>query len=254
MPIEVKEYIFEDFDSSEGADNSTENNHFETRLDTQKDKESNKKGHNISSKAQVKKEELILDKEAIKKELEAIIESTKEEALKQAQLIKEQAKKEGFELGYKDGYEKGLNDAKGVFDKTVADYTSKMQQAIEKLIDTAKDISKRYEELENVATDMVLNIAKKVIAKELDSDRDIIKNMVREAMGLSEARKIKLKLNPEDAEVLKDVSLDKNKTVEVVEDKNLSRGSVIIEEENGNVIDASVNTKLDQIKNSIVNE
>ncbi|WP_025270274.1 FliH/SctL family protein [Hippea sp. KM1] len=250
MPLQIEEYVFEDFDSEndkceiEEQKDNNDKQEDKTKEERQQDEQAQKDNQN----------NFVLDKEAIKKELEAIIETTKQEALKQAQLIKEQAKKEGFELGYKEGYQKGLEDAKGVFDKTIADYTSKMQQAIEKLIKTAEEISKKYEELENVATDMVLNIAKKVIAKELDSDRDVIKNMVREALGLAETKKLKVKLNPEDAQFVKGVNLDESKTVEVVEDDSLPKGSLIIEEENGNVIDASVDTKLKQIKNSMVNE
>ena len=129
-----------------------------------------------------------------------------------------------------------------------------MQQAIEKLVLTAKEVSKKYEELENVATDMVLDIAKKVIAGELKTNRDAVNSMVKDAIGLTESKKLKIKLNPEDASKLDRNLISESKEVEIVEDESLKEGSVIIEEENGNVIDASVDTKLEQIKGTLVNE
>jgi len=253
MTIEVKEFDYPDFDSEfESLDVEKSNNAENIQFDLNQPSNSNTQLANNNT-GDNQNENFVLDKETIKKELEAIIETTKAEALKQAELIKQQAKKEGFELGYKEGYEKGLNDSKGIFDKTIEEYTQKMQEAIGKLIRTANEISKKYEELENAAVEMVLDIAKKVILKELSEDRDVIKNMVKEAIGLSDSSKLKIKLNPEDAKALGDIGIN-SKEIEVVEDGSLKKGSLIIEEDNGNVIDASVDTKLKQIKESIVNE
>ncbi|WP_022669670.1 FliH/SctL family protein [Hippea alviniae] len=249
MPIEVEEFVFEDFDD-EGFESEELEKHESESASNSAQTDSQGAKNNQENQEQA----IAFDKEEIKRQLQTIIETTKQEALKEAQLIKEQAKKEGFELGYKEGYEKGLKDAKGIFDKTIEEYTAKMQQAIAKLIDTAAEISRRYEELENAATDMVLQIAKKVIAGELVQNKDAINNMVKEALGIVESDKIKLKMHPDDAKNVNISSLGSNKNIEIVEDDKLSKGSLIIEEANGNVIDASVDTKLKQIKGSLVNE
>ncbi len=250
MPFEVEEYVFEELDdnNSEEIKDKSENHESQSQsINGDFDSESADKGDQTN-------QGFVFDKEAIEKELRSIIESTKQQALEEARLIKEQAKKEGFELGYREGYEKGLKDAKGIFDKTIEEYTQKMQQAIEKLVLTAREISKKYEELENVATDMVLDIAKKVIADELKTNRDAVNSMVKDAIGLTDSKKLKIKLNPEDASKLDKELISESKEVEIVEDESLKEGSVIIEEENGNVIDASVDTKLEQIKGTLVNE
>ncbi len=251
MPIEVEEYVFEELEE----DNK------EQARDEQPEKEviSNAKNHGESSEqvslgAERTQDGVSLSKEDIRKELEAIIETTKKQALEEARIIKEQAKKEGFELGYKEGYEKGLKDAKDVFDKTIDEYTKRMQVAIEKLIATTKEISKKYEELENVATDMVLDIAKKVISDELKTNRDVINSMVKDAIGLADSKKLKIKLNPDDAAHLNRDTIDGSKDVEIIKDDSLNKGSIIIEEDNGNIIDASVDTKLKQIRDGLVNE
>ena len=253
MPFEVEEFVFEELIDEE---NPKEENEERDGVKKSSDGSDAKKNSQNSSESGEKRVEdsFVIDKEAIKRELQEIIETTKKQALEEARLIKEQAKKEGFELGYREGYEKGLKDAKGVFDKIIEEYTLKMQQAIEKLAMTASEISKKYEELESVATDMVLDIAKKVISNELKTNREAVRSMVKDALGLVDSKKIKIRMNPEDVSKLDKSVISESKTVEIVEDKNLKKGSLIIEEDNGNIIDASVDTKLEQIKGTLVNE
>ncbi len=253
MPFEVEEFVFEELIDEE---NLKEENEERDGVKESSDGSDAKKNSQNSSESSEKRVEdsFVIDKEAIKRELQEIIETTKKQALEEARLIKEQAKKEGFELGYREGYEKGLKDAKGVFDKIIEEYTLKMQQAIEKLAVTASEISKKYEELESVATDMVLDIAKKVISNELKTNREAVRSMVKDALGLVDSKKIKIRMNPEDVSKLDKSVISESKTVEIVEDKNLKKGSLIIEEDNGNIIDASVDTKLEQIKGTLVNE
>lgn len=250
MSFRVEEFVFEELDDQDF--DSTLKGKYE--MDSNTGFELNRGLDTPSSVDNKKSSTFIIDKETVKRELENIVETTKKQALEEARLIKEQAKKEGFEMGYREGYEKGLKDAKNIFDETIREYTLKVQQAIDKLVETAKEISKKYEELENLATDMVLDIAKKVISKELETNREAVNSMVKDAIGLSDSKKLKIKLNPKDASKLSLSSLPNNGGIEVVKDSKLSEGSVIIEEENGNVIDASVDTKLEQIKSSLINE
>ncbi len=192
----------------------------------------------------------------IEEKLKNIIENTQKEAQKQSEIIKEQAKKEGFEVGYKEGFEKGAKEAKEKFDRIIAEYTAKMEQAINKLVEKSNDIDEKYRQLELNATDAVLSIASKVIAKKIEEDKDAIAAMIKEALNLTQSKKIKLKLNPESARNIADKleTLSSDKVIEIVEDSKLSKGSVMLEEEDGNIIDAGVDAKLEQIKNSIKNE
>ena len=194
--------------------------------------------------------------ENIEEKLKSIIENTQKEAQKQSEIIKEQAKKEGFEVGYKEGFEKGAKEAKEKFDRIIAEYTAKMEQAINKLVEKSNDIDEKYRQLELNATDAVLSIASKVIAKKIEEDKDAIAAMIKEALNLTQSKKIKLKLNPESARNIADKleTLSSDKVIEIVEDSKLSKGSVMLEEEDGNIIDAGVDAKLEQIKNSIKNE
>lgn len=215
--------------------------------------EFSKKNDNTNNKFENSSE---LNKDNIQAQLTSIIEKTQKEAYKQAETIKEKAKKEGFEAGYREGLKKGIKEAQQKFDNTAKEYTERMEKAIQKLIETSQSMDIKYKELENGATDAILSVASKVIAKKIEEDKDAILSMLKEALGLTQSKKLKIKLNPEDTQNIenniKDIS--NNKTVELIEDNKLPKGSILIEEEDGNIIDASVDAKLEQIKNSIKNE
>jgi flagellar assembly protein FliH len=247
MECEIKKYIFEELEESyDKRDFNDKKNEIDNESASQNT-------NNVSSQ---QSEPVVVDKEAIQKELEEIIEATKNEAIKQAEVIKEQAKKEGFEAGYKEGYEQGLKDAQDKFDKTIEEYTKKMESSIKKLVDTTKEISNKYNELESSATDAVLAIVNKIISKKIDEDKDVVEGMVKEALNLTESKNLKIKLNPEDAKNIESKidALSNQKSVNIVSDDSLSRGSILIEEENGNIIDAGVNTKMEQVISSVKNE
>ncbi len=191
-----------------------------------------------------------------KTQLENLIKKTQKEAQEQAEVIKETAKKEGFETGYKEGLEKGLKEAQEKLNDTIKEYTKKMENAIQKLIETSQNIENKYREIENGATDAILSIASKVIAKKIEEDRNAIISMLKEALGLTQSKKLKIKLNPEDMRNIENNIKDiaNNKMVELIDNNNLPKGSIIIEEEDGNIIDAGVDAKLEQIAKSIKNE
>ena len=192
----------------------------------------------------------------IEEKLKDIIESTKQEAIKQAEILKEQAKKEGFETGYKEGFDKGFQESSEKLNKIIDDYIEKLQKTIEQLINKSNTIEKQYEELENNAADAVLSIASKMIAKKIDDDKETIMPMIKEALSLTENKKIKIRLNPENAAYIENKisSLADNKVIEIIKDPKLTKGSILLEEEDGNIIDAGIDAKLEQIKNSIKNE
>ncbi len=245
MKIEVKEYVFEELE--EGIEKEFQ--------DLSEEEHQQTEDSNVKNQPKNEQAAQSVDKEAIQKELEEIVEVAKQEALKQAELIKEQAKKEGFELGYKDGYEQGLKEAEQKLAQTTNEYSKKLDESIQKLIQTTQDINNRYKELENAATDAILTIVNKVISKKIEEDKEIISGMVKEALGLTESSKLKIKLNPEDAKNVEENidTLSEDKSISIVSDDNLPRGSILIEEENGNVIDAGVDSKMEQVASSIKN-
>ena len=225
--MEVQKYIFQEFNTDESNDS-----------DKERDAKNSEQDNNIEEK------------------LKKIIEETQKKANEQANLLRENAKKEGFEAGYREGLENARREMEESFKKTTDEYLDKIQESLKLIVDFKNELDKKYKDIENSATDAVLEIVSKVISKKIEEDKDIIANMVKEALGLSESKSIKIKLNPQDASNLrnKDKEIFGSKKVEIVEDDSLARGSILIEEENGNIIDAGLESKMNSLSNSVKNE
>lgn len=226
---EVDDYIFEDFGS----------NH-----------EINKEMNNDSTAryGQTQKDDITAGKNADKNELLKNEKTARENILKEAEIIKKQAHDEGYNEGYKEGKDKSLEE-----------FTKHIKSCADSVIllnGTIDVLKTKYEKLENSVADSVIALAEKVVARHLNEDKTAIVSMTKEALGLTETNRIKIKLNSEDAGVIKKYieNIEDGKNIEILADENLKRGSIIIEEENGNIIDAGTDAKFEQMKSKLINE
>ena len=160
-------------------------------------------------------------------------------AREEAQSIKESSQKEG--------YQEGLNQAK-------AD--------IEEMRDTLKEfMGAKQEVFDTVAPyvmEMSLDIAKKIIKREIETDPSIILDNIQELLKTlsKEESKITLKVNPiqvslvksEVPEMLTNVGLEAR--IMVVPDDSIMEGGCLVETTNG-VIDATIETQLSVISEAL---
>ena len=153
-------------------------------------------------------------------------------AREEAQAIKEAASK--------DGYQAGLNEVKSDIDYVrgaVEDFFNAPQQVYESIAPDILDIS--------------LDIAKKIIKKEVAENPEIILDNIRDIMkGLSkEESKITLNVNPSQAAMLKQdlpevaKSLGLEVKIYVVPDDSVMEGGCVMHTTNG-VIDATIDSQL----------
>ena len=150
--------------------------------------------------------------------------------------IKENAKIEGYQEGIKNA-----------------------QQDIENLSDaiiTFMDAKEKiYEEISPKILEISMEVAKKIIKKEVETDKEFILGMIKEALEKlnKNEKQIVLKVSPEDKEYVKnniDSLLEKLQVeakVTVQQDIKLTMGSVIVETNNG-LVDASIDTGLQIIE------
>ena len=226
---EIDDYIFEDFGNNsqrqENVNNDSEMQH-ERMQNNDTSADNNTDGDKI----------LHIEKDA------------GENILKEAEIIKKQAHDEGYKKGYEEGRSESL--------KEFAGYIKRCADSILLLNGTIDDLKAKYKNLENNVADSVIALAQKVVAKQLQEDKTAIVSMTKEALGLTETNRIKIKLNSEDAGVIKKYIEDigDGKNIEILADENLKRGSIIIEEENGNIIDAGADAKFEQMKSKLSNE
>jgi flagellar assembly protein FliH len=183
------------------------------------------------------------DKDAsAKKEAEGIL----EEAKVKAEEIEKAAYKKGFEEGKRNGLEEG-------------------KRAVEPLIETFKkeilEIGKIKEEIyssiETEMLELILSISRKVIHKEVATDKDAVLNTIKTAVGsVVSKEEIKIKVNPEDLELAKEIKMDITNLVEGVKnitfegDISVGRGGCIIETNYGSV-DARIEEQMEAVEHAL---
>lgn len=154
-----------------------------------------------------------------------IVETATNEANAQSTEIKETAQKEGYDAGYKQGYDDGT---KSLEEKVLAVDTFAQSQ-----FDLKHNIIKSAQ-LDIV--ELIIAIARKVCQKSLESDINVLKDMTIEAIKqLKDKENITITINPELAEKIYSISEDlkeaipKLQNIKVIEDDNVSADGTIVE-------------------------
>lgn len=160
-------------------------------------------------------------------------------AQQEAVSIREAAKKEGYEDGIKNA------------GKDLEEIKEKLAQ----FFDCSNEV---YEKVSGCILDIAVQIAKKIIKKEIDENQEyiipIIKEMI-EDINKTE-NKIIIKVMPKDAEIVQDrieeIFSGKNfeAKISVIPDNSVKDGGVIIETSNG-IADASISTQLAIIEQAL---
>ncbi|EOJ1016077.1 flagellar assembly protein FliH [Campylobacter jejuni] len=150
----------------------------------------------------------------------------------------------------KEGYEK----AKEEFQKELSDFKDKYLKSIAKLDNACENLENFIEKNEKELADTAIDIAKEVILKELELNSSKIayalaKDLIGELKGASA---IELKVNAEDYEYLKE-QFDQNAHIKISLDDAISKGSVVIISDAGN-IESNLNSRLIKIKKMVNNE
>ena len=150
------------------------------------------------------------------------------------------------ELAAREGYQNGLRKA---------------QEEIEEIKSSLSEFlslkNEMYKEFYPHIMEISLEIAKKIIKKEVETNENILKNIIMSTLEEinSDAEKITIKVNPEDAEFaaasLPEIIEAKKITVKinVIEDQTIEKGSCLIIANNG-VIDANFKTQLAVLQNA----
>lgn len=180
-------------------------------------------------------------------EAQKLVEQAKEQAVQQSDEIKDNAQKEGFDAGYKQGYEDGT---KSLEEKVKAVDTFAQSQ-----FDLKHNIVKSAE-LDIV--ELVCEIAQKVCKKSFENDIEVLKLMTTDAIRhLKDKESITLTINPTLAEKIYSISdylkseIPNLQSVKVLEDANVSDDGVIVESLHSRV-DNRVKIQIDQIAEKFI--
>lgn len=167
----------------------------------------------------------------------------------------ENAKKAAFDLGFaagkKRGFDEGLEQSKQHFKPHITLFENLVREL-------RQEKESFYEENELYIVKLAIEIAKKIIQRELTQNPDFLLYVVREALNrIADNGRIVIRTNPADLALIKnDKEFMQNHLlvfdhVDFVSSDNIQKGGCVIESESG-IVDAQLNIQLEKIEQSLL--
>lgn len=188
---------------------------------------------------------LIKPAEAVSEKLDygAVVEAEEKKRISDAQ--------EAYERGFSEGLEEGTRRAKQEL--------SSACNAVEKLIEEVRVLKQNmWEESESEVLKLALLIAEKIIYRGIFLDRDIIIDVLKDALGyIRDKEEVKIRLNPKDYDYIIDVKPDILSSFGATEnfifkkDENIQPGGATIETIHAEV-DARVEHRFKKVREALV--
>ena len=160
----------------------------------------------------------------------------------EAEALRASAREEGLEEGRREGQSQ-ISDI--------------INQAMETLNDAIKQRKKIVKDSENEIARLALKIAEQIIRTEVSTNKEVVMNIVAEAINrVSDRETVIVKVNRDDIDSIKDYKdrlagiVDGVKNLSILEDSQVDPGGCVIETNLG-FVDARISTKLSLIEQAI---
>jgi flagellar biosynthesis/type III secretory pathway protein FliH len=164
--------------------------------------------------------------------------------------LAEAARVQGYEIGFEQGHAAGVAAAEAA----MADSLHRLQALIAGVHESH---SVFFRAAERQVVDLALQIAGKVVERELENMPDLAVNVIRSALEEMDARTaVRVRVNPDDAEVLQRRWLQvvpsgvPAERIELQPDERIAPGGGVIETTHGQV-DAQLSSKIEQLGNAL---
>ena len=195
--------------------------------------------------------------DAANKESEKIVEDTRKDAEK----LLEKVRKDGYDAGYAEGKEKGIEDGKKKIEKDLADVVKEANEKAQKTIQDAKEQTAEYFiRAEDDIAKVVMMAIEKILPQHFLDVPQVILPVVREAIKhVRDQKEIKVHVEPYSYDLIlmarsefQSMLTDGTAIIEIVSDDALKPGDCVIETPNGGV-DARLSTQIGLMKDAIKN-
>ena len=156
----------------------------------------------------------------------------------------------GFEQGYKEGYDKGAADS---VTKIKQEFDQK-KQAFESLLHSlSKPLADIDEAAEQQILQLVVVLAQQLVRRELRLEPAAVIAVIRESVALLPAstQNIKVRLNPEDATLVRELLAGGEGQWQLIDDPLITRGGCRIES-NTSRIEATLESRLAALSASLL--
>lgn len=217
--------------------------------DLKKESSAESEREKLQKEIDEKKEELAKVEEIIAERrgtVEEEISQMYEEANSRIEYETKVSQNRGYQDGYQAGVEKGREEAvmsaKELFERVKKIHEEMLRQKVE-----------IFEKNEEELIELAYQIAVKIVKKEIEIDKNIIKNNLMEALKkVPISKSITIIVNWEDLEYIKSIKnqlfseIQGVEKIEIVENKSIERGGCILETSMG-TIDATISSQLEII-------
>lgn len=212
-----------------------------------KEEKENKLKHvdveSILQKAQQEAEEIVQSALAEKESVYEEIRLAKQHWEKERELFIEEAKKKGYEDGYRSGEKEGFTQ-----------YESLIKQA-EQIIEVAnQEFTKKIESSDEEILKIAFKVAEKILHQVIDEDQEAFRHLVRQVIEeVKENTEVKISVHPNQYELIVfhkeefEQLFTKKVELYIVPDAKLKPYSVEVESPSGK-IDAGVETQIEQLQ------
>ncbi|MBN2885916.1 MAG: flagellar assembly protein FliH [Chromatiaceae bacterium] len=159
----------------------------------------------------------------------------------------------GFESGYKEGHALGYREAES---EARARADKVLRETVEALEGVARDLADplgaMVDDLEPDLLALVVAMARRVILAELETRPELVSRVLHEALAELPSRRheVRVRINPEDASVLRDYGRAQEASIHWIEDEEVARGGCRVES-GPSQIDASLETRLSHAVDAI---
>lgn len=197
-----------------------------------------------SPEAQSVEEQAEAAEQAQSESEEVALEDVKPLTLDELEAIRQDAYNEGFATGEKDGFHAGQLKAKQDADMALAAKLAGLEQLMTQLFEP---IAEQDQQLEEAMINLLGQMVRQVIQRELVSDSSQIRQVLSEALKLLPmgTANIRIHVNPQDFEMIKALRERHEEHWRILEDAALLPGGCRVESELSR-IDATVETRLNQ--------
>lgn len=170
------------------------------------------------------------------------IEAVKPLTLDELEAIRQDAYNEGFSAGEKDGFRAGQLKARQEAEVALAAKLEQLEQVMGNLMEP---IAGQDLEVEHAMVELISQMTRQIIQRELSTDSSQIRHVLREALKLLPmgASNIRIHINSQDFELVKALRERHEESWRILEDDSLQPGGCRVESESSR-IDASVETRL----------
>jgi flagellar assembly protein FliH len=175
-------------------------------------------------------------------------------ALQQSERIREEAQREGYESGYAHGHQQGLDDAR----QEVEQYKAALRTEIDTMLRAVEaERIARWQTSEAEITELVLEIAQKVLKDECAVNREAAVSVVKHCLRrVTDTEQVRVRVSAADLPTLRGIRdelttmLDGLHHLEIVEDRRVQPGGAVVDSRAGS-IDARIDTQFEDIAQQV---